>query len=159
MKLAKEIRYSYPESKLLHSHPLAQQWHDDALTRRSVKDAIWQIIDAYIGKPSDLSYFVSHPSKVEGYLVSVVLGLQTDVLKTHPSLKKESIPIHEHRSMPVPISLIDAVVTTYLDKASGELRLPEPGCSPSEMNADDIIREGANKLMMWIAYRADQSCI
>ncbi len=39
MKLAKEIRYSYPESKLLHSHPLAQQWHDDALTRRSVKDA------------------------------------------------------------------------------------------------------------------------
>lgn len=61
--------------------------------------------------------------------------------------------------MSVPISLIDAVITTCLDKASGELRLPEPGCGTSEMNAEDILRDGANKLMMGNAYRADQSCI
>ena len=159
LQVADRIRNGYKERALMHSHALAQKWHDDALVRRSIRDAIEQIIGDHPAKPSDLIYFVSDPTIVEGYMVSVVLGLQKPILEEHPSLSSSSVPIHEHRDMPVPTSLIDATVKSYLGRASGELRLPDPGCGTSEMNADEILRDGASRMMMGLAYRVDQGCI
>jgi hypothetical protein len=159
LQVADGIRNGYKERALMHSHPLAQKWHDDALARRAIRDAIKQIIENHPARPSDLIYFVSDPTIVEGYMVSVVLGLQKIVLEEHPSLSSGSVPIHEYRDMPVPISLMDATIKSYLSKASGELRLPEPGCGTSEMNPDEILRDGASRMMMGLAYRVDQGCI
>ncbi|MCI5125669.1 MAG: hypothetical protein D3925_14645, partial [Candidatus Electrothrix sp. AR5] len=156
LKMAEKILEGYPESQLMQSHPLAQERQDDALWRRSVKDAIQQVIENNPAKPQELVYFVAYPEKVEGYLVSVVLGLQQDILKKYPDLTQNSVPLHKYRSIPVPRSLIDAVVQSYLDKASGELQLPEPGCGSSELNAEEILRDGANRLMTGLARRANQ---
>jgi hypothetical protein len=158
-ELAEAIRATYKETRSFHSNALAQQWHDDMLTRRAIRDAIQQIVDGNAEKPNDLSWFVSYPSKVEGFFVSVVLGLQTDILEAHPSLKGNKVPIHEDRDMPVATSLIGAAITTYLEKASGELRLPDPGIGSSSLNAEETIRESANKFMMEIAFRTDQDRI
>lgn len=159
LQVADGIKNGYKERALLHSHPLAQKWHDDALVRRSIRDAIEQIIENHPARPSDLIYFVSDPTGVEGYMVSVVLGLQKTVLEEHPSLSSSSVPIHEYRDMPVPVSLMDATIKSYLSKASGELRLPDPGCGTSELNAEEILRDGASRMMMGLAYRVDQGCI
>lgn len=159
LQIADGIRNGYKERALMHSHPLAQTWHDDALVRHSIKDAIEQIIENHPARPSDLIYFVSDPTRVEGYMVSVALGLQKTILEEHPSLTSNSVPIHEYRDMPVPTSLIDATIKSYLGKASGELRLPDPGCGTSEMNADEILRDGASRMMMGLVYRVDQGCI
>jgi hypothetical protein len=159
LALADEIRQNYPEGKLIQSHPLAQKWHNENLWRRSVRDAIQRIIESLPERQADLTYFVAHPAKVEGYLVSIVLGLQTLILENHPSLRKNSVPIHEYRSLRVPTSLIDAVILSYLEKASGELRLPEPGSGMSELNAEEVVRDGADRLMSGLAYRADQNCM
>lgn len=159
LQVADRIRNGYKERALMHSHPLAQKWHDDALMRRSIRDAIEQIIKKHPARPSDLIYFVSDPTRIEGYMVSVVLGLQKTILDEHPSLSSSSVPIHEYRDMPVPVSLMDATIESYLSKASGELRLPDPGCGKSEMNADEILRDGASRMMMGLAYRVDQGCI
>jgi|SRR5436305_14365326 len=70
---ASAIRESYKEKNDLFSNRLAQQWHDERLTYRSIKEAIQQIIDRHPNKPANLSWFVSYPSKVEGFLVSVAL--------------------------------------------------------------------------------------
>lgn len=159
LDIARKIRLQYPESKMIHSNPLAQQWHDDSLTRCAVRDAVQKVIDAKKSTPSCLSYFVSQPSKVDGYLVCMVLKLQTAILNAYPSLRTNQIPIHEYRNMSVATSLIDAIVTTYLQKAAGELRLPDPGCGLSSLNAEEILRDAANTLMMGLAYRTDQDCI
>gem|GEM_PF-278621 len=156
---ANKIRNGYKERALMHSHPLAQKSHDDELVRRSIKDTIKQIITNHPARPSDLIYFVSDPTIVEGYMVSVVLGLQKAILESYPSLSSSSVPIHKYRDMPVPTSLIDATIKSYLAKASGELRLPDPGCGTSEMNAEEILRDGASRMMMGLAYRVDQGSI
>jgi hypothetical protein len=154
LELAKKIRPSYPESGMMQSHPLAQEWQDDELTRRSIADAIQQIINDNNKKPSHISYFVSQPSKLYGYIVCIVLGLQTSVLESYPSLKNNRVPLHECRDIAVSTSFIDAAVTTYLEKASVELNLPNPGLSLSGQNADETLRSAANRLMTDLAYRA-----
>lgn len=159
LALADQVRQGYPESTLRQSHPLAQKRQDDYLWGRSIGDTIQRIIDSRTEKPPDLTYFVAHPAKVEGYLVSIVLGLQALILQEHQSLTKDSVPIHEYRSMRVPTSLIDGVTLSYLEKASGELRLPEPGVDMSGLNAEELVRDGANRLMTGLAYRADQNCV
>lgn len=159
LEIAKNIGESYSEKKILHSHHLAQEYHDESLFRRSIKDAIKKIVDDENRSPSSVSYFVSHPSKVNGYLVCAVLKLQKSVIASHPSLTISQVPIHEYSSMPVPISLIDATIRLFLEKVSGELNLPDPGNNISNLNAEEVIREAANKLMMGLAYRVDDRCL
>ncbi|CAK8725178.1 diadenylate cyclase [Candidatus Electrothrix aarhusensis] len=159
LEMAEKNLERYPERRLRQSHPLAQERQDEDLWRRSTRDAIQQIIENNPAKPQDKVYFAAYPTKVEGYLVSVILGLQKSILDGYQPLTKNSVPLHECRSIPVPTSLIDAVVQSYLDKASGELQLPEPGCGSSGLNAEEILRDGANRLMMGLAFRVDQGCI
>ncbi len=159
LEIAKNISKSYLEKNILHSHPLAQESHEESLFRRSIKDAIKKIVDNENKSPSSVSYFVSHPSKVDGYLVCVVLKLQKTVIDSHPSLTIAQVPIHEYRSMPVAISLIDAAVSIFLEKVSGKLNSPDPGKGTNSLNAEEVVREAANTLMMGLAYRADDSCI
>jgi DNA integrity scanning protein DisA with diadenylate cyclase activity len=159
LALASDLREGYSEGKLVQSPQRAERWQDDYLWSRSIKDAIQHIIESLPERPSDVTYFIAHPAKVEGYLVSIVLGLQTLILEKHPSLKRNSVPINEYRSVRVPTSLIDAVTLSYLEKASGELRLPHPGSGMSEVNAEEVLSDGANRLMAGLAYRADQNCM
>ncbi|MCD4742996.1 MAG: DNA integrity scanning protein DisA nucleotide-binding domain protein [Desulfobacteraceae bacterium] len=159
LEIAGNIYTSYPEKNILHSHQLAQKSHDESLFRRSIKDAIKKIVDDEKTTPSSVSYFVSNPSKVNGYLVCAVLKLQKTVIASHQSLTISQVPIHEYSSMPVAISLIDAAIIIFLEKVSGELNLPDPGKNTSSFNAEEVIREAANKFMMGLAYRADDRCI
>ena len=159
LEIARNIGESYPEKKLLHSYPLAQESHDESLLRRSIKDAVKKIVGSENKSPSSVSYFVSPPSKVNEYLICAVLKLEKTVIDSHPSLTISQVPIHEYRSMPVAISLIDAAIMIFLEKVSGELNLPDPGKGISSLNAEEVIREAANKFMMGLAYRADDSCI
>ena len=156
-KVAEKIRSSYADSKIIQGHTIAQESHDENLARRSIRDAIRQIINAKADKPSDLSYFVSYPSRVGNYLVSAVLGVQSSVLEAHPSLQKDRVPIHKYLDESVRTSFIDAVIHRYLDKISGELQLPNPGIGFSEINAAEILRDAANSFMTGLAYRAEQS--
>jgi hypothetical protein len=158
LERARQICESYPERQLMHSHPRAQKWHDEGLRSRSIRDAILQLIAQNARRPRELSFLVSPPTKVNSYSVHVVLGLETAIIQRHPRLTKESVPIHEFRSKKVCVSLIDAVGGAYLDKAAGELQQPDPGADLSELKAEEIVREGANRLMTDLAYRAAPGC-
>ena len=37
--------------------------------------------------------------------------------------------------------------------------MPDPGCDSSSLNAEEILRDAANTMMIGLAYRADQDCI
>ena len=157
---ARKLLEEYPENQLFHSHPIAQKNYDINLFRRSISDAVNQIIQNHTAKPVDMSYFVSSAVKVDCYWVCVVLGLQGEVLKAHYSLVKSSLQMHELRHYSVACSLIDAAVSEFLGAATEELMKPEPGSAMgSTVEAEEILRSAGKRLMTDIVCRIDQNCI
>src|SRR5947209_8366885 len=117
-ELAAPIRENYPEAQLFQSHPLAQQRQDDALHRRSIRDAILEVIDNHPEKPAGRSFFASTPELVAGYLVCAVLYVNTEVLNSRHRLTSGEVSLHPYRTMPVSRSLIDAVIEEILEQAA-----------------------------------------
>jgi hypothetical protein len=155
-EIAAPIRESYPEAQLLQSHPIAQQRQDDALYRRSVRDAILQIVENHPAKPEGMSFFASVPEFVEGYLVSAVLSVRTDVLNSHHRLTTGEVNIHAYRRLPVARSLIDAAIYELLDEAADGLLVPEPGLRTRGREAEETVRSAGRRLAMDTAFRVNQ---
>lgn len=112
---AEPIRANYVESQMRQSHPLAQQRQDDFLYRRSIRDAILELIEKHERRPLGRTFFASIPELVDGYLVSAVLSVGTAALNAHHRLAVGEVNIHDFRTTPVAKSLIDATITELLD--------------------------------------------
>ena len=157
--IATRLVTTYPEAGMYQSHPRAQQYQDEDLTKRSIRDAISQVITGHATKPAGMTYRVSYPAKVEAYWVVVVLGLQEAVLDAHPSLLTAHVAMHEHRHIPVPVSLLDAVATAFLGQATHDLLLPNPGDNGGRTDPEELLRSAADALVTGIVWRTDQHCI
>jgi len=159
-EVAKKLLEEYPEAQLLHSHPIAQKNHDIYLFRRSIRDAVNEVIQNHTSKPADMSYCVSVPVKVDCYWVCVVLGLQCEVLNSHYCLVKSSLQMHEFRNFSVSCSLIDAAVSEFLGTATEQLMKPEPGSAMGiTVDTEELLRSAGKRLMTDIVCRVDQNCI
>lgn len=150
------IRENYPEAQLFQSHPLAQQRQDDALYRRSVRDAILEIVNSHPAKPEGMSFFASIPELVEGYLVSAVLSVRTDVLNSHHRLPSGEVSLHPYRKMRVARSLIEAAIYELLDEAADGLLVPQPGLRSRDREAEETLRSAGRRLAMDTAFRVNQ---
>jgi hypothetical protein len=155
-ELAASIRETYPEAQLLQSHPLAQQRQDDALYRRSIRDAILQIIDRHAAKPEGMSFFASIPEPVEGYLVSAVLSVRTDVLNSRHRLSSGEVSLHPYRNIPVSRSLVDAAIEELLNEAAAGLLVPDPGLRTRSREAEEIVRSAGRQLVRDAAFRVNR---
>lgn len=155
-ELAASIREDYPEAQLFQSHPLAQQRQDDALYRRSIRDAILQIIHSHAAKPEDRSFFASIPELVEGYLVSAVLSVRTDVLSSRHRLSSGEVSLHPYRKIPVSLSLIDATIEELLNEAAAGLLVPDPGLRSRSREAEEIVRSAGRNLVRDAAFRVNR---
>src|SRR5919206_1566482 len=153
LELAASLRETYPEAQLLQSHPLAQQRQDAFLHRRSIRDAILQIVERHPAKPANRSFFVSIPTLVEGYLVSAVLSVETHILNSYHRLALDRVHIHEYRTMPVARSLIDAVIDELLYQAADGLLRPDPGLDSEGPEAEETIRSAGRRLARNTAFR------
>jgi hypothetical protein len=155
-QLATSIGATYVESQLFQSHPLAQQRQDDALYRRSLRDAILQVVENHPGNPKDRSFFASVPEPVNGYLVSVVLSVNSAVLNSHYRMPTDSVILHEYRSMPVLRSLIDAVIQELLLEASDGLLVPDAGYRTIDRHPSETNRAAARRLATDTAFRVNR---
>ena len=147
---------NYVESQMLQSHPVAQQRQDDFLHRRSIRDAILQVIGGHHAKPPNRTFFASIPEQVEGYLVSAVLSVNTAALDSHHRLKSGEVNVHAYRTMPVARSLIDATITEVLDDAADGLLMPEAGLRTRDREADEVVRSAGRHLAIQTAYRVNR---
>jgi DNA integrity scanning protein DisA with diadenylate cyclase activity len=161
LSLSREILRKYKEAIMFHSHPHAQRVHTESLHKRSIRDAICKLIAEYPESPSGLRFHVSYPAQVNGYLVCLVLGLQGEVIDSYYRLRQDVVDVHEYRSFPVPVSLIDAAVATFLDNSRDELLKADPGIgtSSTELDTEETIRAAGDRLVQGIVSRVDQSCI
>jgi DisA bacterial checkpoint controller nucleotide-binding len=157
--LAANILPTYPEAGLFQSHPLAQQLQDDILHRRSLRDAILKIIEQHHDGQPALEFFASWPQRVEGYFVTVVLGLQRDVAVQHRHLRRTKVALHEYRDFWVACSFLDAVITKYLARAEDRLQKPETGRFFEERDNEELIRAAGQRFALDIAFRADADAI
>jgi hypothetical protein len=157
--IAAQLVTTYPEAGMFQSHPLAQQYQDEDLAKRSIRDAMSQVIQSHPAKPTGMRYQVSYPARVESYWVAVVLGLQETVLNAYPSLHTSHVAMHEHRHIPVPVSLLDAVAAAFLGQATHDLLLPNPGEGSINRDPEELLRSAADALVTGIVWRTDQHCI
>lgn len=157
--LATSIRSQDIEAQLVHSHPLVQQWSDEAVHRRSIRDAILQIIDLHSSKPANRSFFASVPVPVGGYLVSVIYSIDTKVLNSYYRLALGEVSIHEYLNRPVARSLIDATMDELLAQASDGLLRPDPGLSNDYREAEETIRTAGRRLVRNAAFRTNQHAL
>ena len=155
LNIAATLQPTYPESQMLISHPRARHSNDDYLFRRSIRDAIHTTLEQHPERAEGIEYFASIPERVGSYLVSVVIGLQQEVLSSYYSLNRSSVPIHEYRHTRVARSLIDASITEFFSDSAEELRKPDPGYSELRREAEDSIRSAGRQLTRDIAFRAD----
>lgn len=156
LELAAPIRESYIESQLLQSHPVAQQRQDDALHRRSIRDAILQIVNNHVAKPEGISFFASIPEPVEGYMVSAVLSVRTSTLNSRHRLFSGEVRIHPYRNIPVSRSLVDAAIEELLNEAAEGLLMPDPGLRTRGRDAQETIRSAGRHLARDAAFRVNQ---
>lgn len=159
LTIADEIRPTYPEAQMFQSHPIAQKRQDDDLLKRSIRDGIFRVIEFHPSRPADLKFYVSHPAKIDCYWVSVVLGLQNEVLDAYPALRQRSVKMHELRHIPVAISFIDAAASVFLRQATGELLAPDPGLGSEGRDSEELLRDAGDALMTGLVWRIDQNCI
>ncbi len=157
--IAKTIIHGYPESKLMHSVHEAQQRKDEYLYKRSIQDAIKQIVDKHPNKPRNMSYSVSLPAKIDCYLVSVVIGLQENVINSHYSLLKSELKLHEYLRIRIPMSLIDSTMLEFLDYTTTELIKPNPGVEPGNtLKIEDMTRSAGDRFISGVVWRVDRDC-
>ncbi len=159
LRLAQTLMPAYPEAGMVQSHPLAQERQDKALFDRSIRDAIRDTIEMESSAGSCLRYFVSLPTRVEGYLVCAVLGLQREVVNAHYELKQSVVRIHKHRNAEVAVSLIDAAAKEFLERLRQELLKLDPGLGELEIEPEDIIRVAGRSLCRDTVARIDQGRI
>jgi hypothetical protein len=159
--IAEQLVKACPEAGMFQSHPLAQERQDEDLRKRSIRDAIKQIIDGHPSKPQELKYYVSYPAKVDCHLVCAVLGLQTEVLESYYSLQQDHLQMHECRNIPLSVSLVDATVSEFLDACTEQLTKPDPGLGTtgSDSEVDELVRAAAGLLTNGLVWRIDQDCI
>ncbi len=157
--LLDELLKGYPESKILHSHELAQQHHNERLRGRSITDAVKQVIVEYPHKPPGTVYAVSFPAKVDCYWVCVVLGLQKNVIDTYYSLQQSSVNFHEYRTIPVATSLVDAGIHVFLESSTEDLQKVVPGRELTNKNFEELLRSAGDRLMKDAVLRIDNQRI
>jgi hypothetical protein len=159
LALAQSLIPAYPETGRLQSHPLAQQRQDKAVFYRSIRDAIKKTIEsAAVASPS-LRYSVSLPTRIEGYLVCAILGLQENVIGGYYELKRSIVPVHKHRDAEVAVSLIDAAAIEFLERLRQELQKPDPGLDEMVIDPEDIIRAAGRSLCRNTVARIDRGRI
>ncbi len=156
LERAHEIIPTDPESEVWNSHPLAQQWHEERLLKRSIIKATEEVIEACAGRPDGMTYSISWPIMLDGFFVMLVIGLQDAALNSHPRLKIDELALHAYRRFKVPVSLIDAVLSEYLADAAEELSKPDPGQDMlSGRSSNEILRAAGQRMMTGVAQRVD----
>ncbi len=144
--LAQELEKVNEESRIFHSHPVAQKNHEKRISTNALREAIDKILkkeDLY----GDTEKFISYPTYIEGFLVFVVLELDKKTLNSYYSLTKEKF----NDRYKISRSFIESAIDTYLKESAIALKDPNKGIGAIERPADELLRESGKQFMYSIS--------
>lgn len=133
---------SDPARQVLHSHPSAQQAHEERIPRHAMRDALLQIFDTS-PKAATRASDVSWPVRVEGYWVCVVLQLRRDAVERYASLARD----RTEDDYIIQRSLTEAVAAEFLNWNAQEMSKPDARGRSFDRDAGEFIRAAGRDLM------------
>ncbi len=155
-RLAATMLPTYPEARIVRSGGTAMAAKDDVLHRRSLRDAIILTIQQnHHGQPK--YFFASFPEKINGYLVSIAVGLSRSAVSAQRHLKRARTQMQKFGDASTAVSFIDSVIEEFLSDAADQLRKTEPGRFHARRDADELLRSAGKKFAADVAFRADPS--
>ncbi|QTE21095.1 DNA integrity scanning protein DisA nucleotide-binding domain protein [Polaribacter cellanae] len=141
-RLANELEKIDSDSRIIHSHPIAQENQDNKIKAKAYRDSILKTIERE-SSYGENDHFVSYPTNVEGYLVFTVLSLNKRKLEKYYSLTKDKWNDRFHISR----SFIESCIDTFLDECTHELKDPNRGISFMSRKAEELLRDSARNFM------------
>lgn len=145
-KLAAELEKVDEESRIFHTHPIAQESHNKRISNKALSDAIFKILkreDLY-GKTEK---YISQPTYVDGFLVFVVLEINKETIKKFYSLTKDTY----NDRFKISRSFTESTINTYLKECSIALKDPNRGISAIERQSEELLRDSAKQFMYSIS--------
>lgn len=143
--LAEELRKVDKETRILQSHPIAQKAQDSRTEANSFRNAIFEILKRE-DYDNTTTKFVSYPNFIEGYLVFVILELQTEAIQRHYSLNKTKI----HNRLNIKRSLIDSAASVFLSDSTNAL-FDYNKAKYTNRESDELLRESGKDFMYTIS--------
>lgn len=151
-KLATQLELVDPESRILHTHPIAEKNHKIRIKNNALRNAILKTIQRS-SVYSDLLTYVSSPTEKEEYLIFVILQVSKSAYESHYRLSKEEFKEHYHIS----VSLINSTINEFLEAASHELYVPNAGADLgfSKYEGDEITKAAGKNFMYTISSKGE----
>ena len=151
-KLATQLELVDPESRILHTHPIAEKNHKIRIKNNALRNAILKTIQRS-SVYSDLLTYVSSPTEKEEYLIFVILQVSKSAYESHYRLSKEESKEHYHIS----VSLINSTINEFLEAASHELYVPNAGADLgfSKYEGDEVTKAAGKNFMYTISSKGE----
>ncbi|NAY91400.1 hypothetical protein GTQ34_05660 [Muricauda sp. JGD-17] len=145
-QLASELIKVDSESKIIHSHPIAQENHDHRISKRAYRDSILKTLRK-VGAYGEEDYFVAFPTYVEGYLVFTALSLNKNVLSKYYALTKDKW----NEKYCISRSFIESCINTFLGECTQALKDPNYESGAISRKPDELLRDSARNLMYTVS--------
>ena len=150
---AVELYNLNPQSQSFDSHRRLHELRQRSLFLYAQADAVREAIEK-TGLFSDLTFFVSHSSLINGYDVHTCVGIPTEAIANLPSFKESEVG-----RFYVGQSLQHEVVRECLFRADSALQQTDPeeqfAFAPISLgNADDIIKTATERFVSGIGWRS-----
>lgn len=151
---------TYPESQLVHSHPVAQANQSRWLFHRAVRDAVKSRLERIADKPQDRDIFVTDGVERDGFLVMTVIEIDKEALAQIPAVDDDTIAINEYRSHRVPRSMLEAAIDVLGSEIASAILEPEAGAGLGYFGStDDLLRKAGLRLFAGLIRRVDEDAI
>lgn len=145
-ELAKELKEVDEESRIFHSHPVAQENHLQKINIKAYKDAIGKILkkeDLY----GNFEKFISFPTYIKGFLVFAVLELRKETLNSYYTLSKDKF----QNRLKISRSFIESTIDIFLKECTIAFKDPDKAISAIERSSEELLRESAKQFMYSIS--------
>lgn len=147
-ELATQLEGVDAETRIFHSHPIAQERHDIRIKKNSLRGAILKKIERD-SLYSDLLTYVSYPTEKDGYFIFVILQLSKSAYESHYRLTKDNFD----ERFSISVSLINSIINKFLEVAAYELYVPDAGAGLdfSKYEETEIIKSSGKTFMYAIS--------
>lgn len=148
--IANKLEEVDEESKVFHSHEIAQENHKRQISNKAFVEAIKKILnreDVY----GSSEKFVSKPTYVDGFQVFIILEINKLNLNKHYALTKNRFNDRYEISR----SLIESTINIYLKECSIALKDPNIGLDGVNRTSEEILREAGKSFMYTISQAGD----
>ncbi|OGP76870.1 MAG: hypothetical protein A2W09_03825 [Deltaproteobacteria bacterium RBG_16_50_11] len=151
-ELASQLEVVDAETRIRHSHPVAQENHDRSIKLNARRDAIVKTIERD-SQYDDILTYSSYPVEKDGYLVFIIMQIKKLAYESHYRLTKDKFNDRYNIST----SLINSIIYEFLNLSSSELYVPDSGASMqfTKREGDELIRAAGKNFMYSIASKGN----